>query len=61
MPHVIRPVEEITEAELDNICTNVREKVYSSSMVRVHCFLIPLSLPATDVKIFISINVAKVA
>ncbi|KAL2081596.1 hypothetical protein ACEWY4_023449 [Coilia grayii] len=32
MPHVVRPVDEITEDELDNICTNVREKVYSSSM-----------------------------
>ncbi|XP_076118750.1 cell division cycle-associated protein 7a [Alosa pseudoharengus] len=32
IPHTVRPVEEITEAELDNICNNVREKVYSSSM-----------------------------
>ncbi|XP_053483014.1 cell division cycle-associated protein 7a [Ictalurus furcatus] len=29
IPHVVRPVEEITRAELDNICTNVREKVYN--------------------------------
>ncbi|KAF7709562.1 cell division cycle-associated protein 7a [Silurus meridionalis] len=29
IPHVVRPVEEITQAELDNICTNVREKVYN--------------------------------
>lgn len=32
LPHVIRPVDEITEAELDNICFNTKEKVYSSSM-----------------------------
>ncbi|XP_042561555.1 cell division cycle-associated protein 7a isoform X2 [Clupea harengus] len=32
IPHVVRSVEEVTENELDNICTNVREKVYSSSM-----------------------------
>ncbi|XP_030643130.1 cell division cycle-associated protein 7a [Chanos chanos] len=31
IPHVVRPVEEITQAELDNICNNVREKVYNSS------------------------------
>ncbi|XP_071774049.1 cell division cycle-associated protein 7a [Centroberyx gerrardi] len=31
IPHVVRPVEEITEAELDRICNNVREKVYNSS------------------------------
>ncbi|KAK5890289.1 hypothetical protein CesoFtcFv8_013824 [Champsocephalus esox] len=29
--HVVRPVEEITEAELQGICNNVREKVYNSS------------------------------
>uniref|UniRef100_A0A3P8U0U5 Cell division cycle associated 7a n=1 Tax=Amphiprion percula TaxID=161767 RepID=A0A3P8U0U5_AMPPE len=31
IPHVVRPVEDITEAELQRICTNVREKVYNSS------------------------------
>ncbi|KAL7385465.1 hypothetical protein ABVT39_022134 [Epinephelus coioides] len=31
IPHIVRPVEEITELELDRICTNVREKVYNSS------------------------------
>ncbi|XP_056145908.1 uncharacterized protein LOC130121091 isoform X1 [Lampris incognitus] len=31
IPHVIRPVEDITEAELNRICHNVREKVYNSS------------------------------
>ncbi|XP_026231428.1 cell division cycle-associated protein 7a [Anabas testudineus] len=31
IPHVVRPVEDITEAELQNICHNVREKVYNSS------------------------------
>ncbi|KAL7865627.1 hypothetical protein SRHO_G00108740 [Serrasalmus rhombeus] len=31
IPHVVRPVEEITQAELDNICFNVREKVYNRS------------------------------
>ncbi|XP_056320791.1 cell division cycle-associated protein 7a isoform X2 [Danio aesculapii] len=29
IPHVVRPVEDITEAELDNICINVREKAYN--------------------------------
>nr|CAJ82354.1 cell division cycle associated 7 [Xenopus tropicalis] len=29
LPHVIRPVEEITQAELKAICVNVREKVYN--------------------------------
>ncbi|XP_055071500.2 cell division cycle-associated protein 7a isoform X2 [Misgurnus anguillicaudatus] len=29
IPHVVRPVEEITQAELDNICVNVREKIYN--------------------------------
>ncbi|KAK7168616.1 hypothetical protein R3I93_004823 [Phoxinus phoxinus] len=29
IPHVVRPVEEITQAELDNICVNVREKTYN--------------------------------
>ncbi|XP_063743147.1 cell division cycle-associated protein 7a isoform X2 [Eleginops maclovinus] len=28
--HVVRPVDEITEAELQGICNNVREKVYDS-------------------------------
>lgn len=31
IPHVVRPVDEITELELERICTNVREKVYSQS------------------------------
>lgn len=31
IPHVVRPVEDITELELQHICTNVREKVYNSS------------------------------
>ncbi|KAM4608523.1 cell division cycle-associated protein 7a isoform 2-T2 [Polymixia lowei] len=31
IPHVVRPVEDITELELDRICHNVREKVYNSS------------------------------
>ncbi|XP_028993621.1 cell division cycle-associated protein 7a [Betta splendens] len=31
IPHVVRPVEDITEAELQHICHNVREKVYNSS------------------------------
>lgn len=33
LPHVVRPVDEITECELENICNNVREKVYNSSTV----------------------------
>ncbi|XP_012883610.1 PREDICTED: cell division cycle-associated protein 7 isoform X3 [Dipodomys ordii] len=32
LPHIIRPVEEITEEELENICTNSREKIYSRSL-----------------------------
>ncbi|KAM6934279.1 cell division cycle-associated protein 7a [Xenentodon cancila] len=31
IPHVVRPVEDITEAELQRICQNVREKVYNAS------------------------------
>ncbi|KAM9850882.1 cell division cycle-associated protein 7a [Aulostomus maculatus] len=31
IPHVVRPIEDITEAELQHICNNVREKVYNSS------------------------------
>ncbi|XP_063284716.1 cell division cycle-associated protein 7 [Pelobates fuscus] len=31
IPHVVRPVEEITEEELRRICFNVREKVYNRS------------------------------
>ncbi|KAJ8255401.1 hypothetical protein GJAV_G00204480 [Gymnothorax javanicus] len=31
IPHVVRPVEDISEFELENICTNVREKVYDRS------------------------------
>ncbi|XP_062313891.1 cell division cycle-associated protein 7a isoform X1 [Osmerus eperlanus] len=30
IPHVVRPVDDISQDELDLICTNVREKVYSS-------------------------------
>lgn len=33
IPHVVRPVEDITEMELQRICHNVREKVYNSSTV----------------------------
>ncbi|XP_069052897.1 cell division cycle-associated protein 7a isoform X2 [Lepisosteus oculatus] len=29
IPHHVRPVEEITDSELNNICYNVREKVYN--------------------------------
>ncbi|XP_024895257.1 cell division cycle-associated protein 7 isoform X2 [Pteropus alecto] len=32
LPHVIRPVEEITEDELENICNSSREKIYSRSL-----------------------------
>uniref|UniRef100_A0A8C2UTJ5 Cell division cycle associated 7 n=1 Tax=Chinchilla lanigera TaxID=34839 RepID=A0A8C2UTJ5_CHILA len=32
LPHVIRPVEEITEDELENICSNSREKIYNRSL-----------------------------
>ncbi|CAI9534643.1 unnamed protein product [Staurois parvus] len=29
LPHIVRPVDDITEEELDAICFNVREKVYN--------------------------------
>uniref|UniRef100_G3TAH8 Cell division cycle associated 7 n=1 Tax=Loxodonta africana TaxID=9785 RepID=G3TAH8_LOXAF len=32
LPHVIRPVDEITEEELENICSNSREKIYNRSL-----------------------------
>nr|XP_045004408.1 cell division cycle-associated protein 7 isoform X3 [Jaculus jaculus] len=32
LPHVIRPVEEVTKDELENICSNSREKIYSRSL-----------------------------
>ncbi|XP_057406614.1 cell division cycle-associated protein 7 isoform X1 [Balaenoptera acutorostrata] len=32
LPHIIRPVDEITEEELDNICNNSREKIYNRSL-----------------------------
>lgn len=32
LPHIIRPVEEITEEELENICSNSREKIYNRSL-----------------------------
>ncbi|XP_061827594.2 cell division cycle-associated protein 7a isoform X1 [Nerophis lumbriciformis] len=28
LPHVVRPVEEVTQEELEGICYNVREKIY---------------------------------
>ncbi|KAK1789448.1 hypothetical protein P4O66_014895, partial [Electrophorus voltai] len=31
IPHVVRPVDEITQAELDDICVNVRDKIYNRS------------------------------
>lgn len=39
LPHVIRPVEEITEDELENICNSSREKIYSRSLVKSLCVL----------------------
>uniref|UniRef100_A0A2K5F516 Zinc-finger domain-containing protein n=1 Tax=Aotus nancymaae TaxID=37293 RepID=A0A2K5F516_AOTNA len=32
LPHIIRPVEEITEEDLENICNNSREKIYNHSL-----------------------------
>uniref|UniRef100_A0A8C9EP95 Cell division cycle associated 7 n=1 Tax=Pavo cristatus TaxID=9049 RepID=A0A8C9EP95_PAVCR len=32
LPHIVRPVEEITEEELNNICGSAREKVYNRTM-----------------------------
>lgn len=34
-PHVVRPVEDITAEELDNICGSAREKVYNRAMVSI--------------------------
>ncbi|NWS32087.1 CDCA7 protein, partial [Polioptila caerulea] len=31
-PHIVRPVEDITAEELDNICGSAREKVYNRAM-----------------------------
>lgn len=31
IPHTVRPVDDISQDELDLICTNVREKVYNST------------------------------
>uniref|UniRef100_A0AC11ANJ7 Cell division cycle associated 7 n=1 Tax=Ovis aries TaxID=9940 RepID=A0AC11ANJ7_SHEEP len=36
LPHVVRPVDEITEEELENICSNSREKIYNRSL-NWHC------------------------
>jgi hypothetical protein len=33
LPHIIRPVEEVTEEEIRNICSNSREKIYNRSLV----------------------------
>lgn len=33
LPHVIRPVEDVTEEEIRNICSNSREKIYNRSLV----------------------------
>lgn len=35
-PHVVRPVEDISQMELDLIANNVREKVYNSFTVSSH-------------------------
>lgn len=32
LPHIIRPVEEVTEEEIKNICSNSREKIYNRSL-----------------------------
>nr|AAH66169.1 Cell division cycle associated 7 [Mus musculus] len=32
LPHIIRPVEEVTEEEIRNICSNSREKIYNRSL-----------------------------
>ncbi|XP_004674584.1 PREDICTED: cell division cycle-associated protein 7 isoform X2 [Condylura cristata] len=32
LPHIIRPVEDITEEDLENICSNSREKIYNRSL-----------------------------
>lgn len=32
LPHIVRPVEEIAEEELSNICGSAREKVYNRTM-----------------------------
>lgn len=33
LPHIIRPVEDVTEEEIRNICSNSREKIYNRSLV----------------------------
>uniref|UniRef100_A0A2K6S3Y4 Zinc-finger domain-containing protein n=1 Tax=Saimiri boliviensis boliviensis TaxID=39432 RepID=A0A2K6S3Y4_SAIBB len=32
LPHIIRPVEEITEEDLENLCSNSEEKIYNLSL-----------------------------
>uniref|UniRef100_A0A8L2UHI2 Cell division cycle associated 7 n=1 Tax=Rattus norvegicus TaxID=10116 RepID=A0A8L2UHI2_RAT len=32
LPHIIRPVEDVTEEEIRNICSNSREKIYNRSL-----------------------------
>ncbi|XP_074159191.1 cell division cycle-associated protein 7 isoform X1 [Sminthopsis crassicaudata] len=32
LPHIVRPVEEITEEELENICISSRDKIYNRSL-----------------------------
>ncbi|XP_068924527.1 cell division cycle-associated protein 7 isoform X2 [Petaurus breviceps papuanus] len=32
LPHIVRPVEEITEEELENICMSSRDKIYNRSL-----------------------------
>jgi len=34
-PHIVRPVEEITAEELNNICGSARDKVYNRAMVSI--------------------------
>lgn len=49
LPHIIRPVEEITEEELENICNNSREKIYNRSLYFVLfppiCLFVGIYLP----------------
>uniref|UniRef100_A0A4X2LUU4 Cell division cycle associated 7 n=1 Tax=Vombatus ursinus TaxID=29139 RepID=A0A4X2LUU4_VOMUR len=32
LPHIVRPVEEITEEELENVCISSRDKIYNRSL-----------------------------
>jgi len=66
-PHIVRPVEEITAEELNNICGSARDKVYNRAMVSIfplcemhtlwsHFLVIPCLLLASSRADFFSLR-----